>query len=85
MTEPNLDEILAGLSNYIVESIHLQPTPVRMIKLNQRQAKAQIEALIANQVREARIDELEKQVEMFEWGKGTDNLTDRIKALQEQK
>jgi hypothetical protein len=54
-TSDKLDEILAGLSNYIVESIHLQPTPVEMIKLNQRQAKQAIKSLVTK----ARIDELE--------------------------
>ena len=38
-----LDEILAGLANYIVESIHLEPSPVKMVKLNQRQAKQAIQ------------------------------------------
>lgn len=37
-----LDEIIAGLANYIVESIQLQPTPVEYKKLSQRQAKASI-------------------------------------------
>jgi len=35
-------------------------------------------ALIATQIQEARIDELELAVKSFEWGKGTDYLTDRI-------
>lgn len=41
-----------------------------------------ITKLIANQVREARIDELELAVKNFKWGDGTDYLTDRIEALK---
>jgi len=41
-----LDDILAALANYIVESIQLQPTSVKYRKLNQKQAKRQINALI---------------------------------------
>jgi len=42
----DIDEILAGLVNYVVESIHLEPTPVEYRKLNQKQAKQAIQDLI---------------------------------------
>ena len=45
-----LDEILTGLANYIVESIQLQPTPVEYKKLNQRQAKKAIEDFYRNKI-----------------------------------
>jgi hypothetical protein len=57
-TGNELDEILAGLANYIVESIQLQPTPVEYRKLNQKQAKRQIQELIDRQTKEARKDQI---------------------------
>jgi hypothetical protein len=42
-------------------------------------------ALIADQCRLARIDELQLAIDNFEWGKGTDHLDDRIKTLESEK
>jgi hypothetical protein len=42
-------------------------------------------AHIEARITDARVDELERMVETFEWGNGTDNLTDRIKELKENK
>lgn len=52
------------------------------IRANKDRLIKPIKALIANQVREARIDELELAVKNFKWGDGTDYLTDRIEALK---
>jgi len=56
MSNSNIDDILAALANYVVESIHLQPTPVEMIKLNQRQAKQAIQQLLDEAYKKGYID-----------------------------
>ena len=68
--EPNLDE----LANILLELTGSTPSGNFAVKF----AYQKIKALIATQIQEARIDELELAVKSFEWGKGTDYLTDRI-------
>lgn len=76
MTEPNLDGILIDLAVANIDGSYGYDE-----EAHDKATKA-IKALIANQVREARIDELELAVKNFKWGDGTDYLTDRIEALK---
>ncbi len=55
-----IDDILSGLANYIVESIHLQPTPVEMKKLNQKQAKSELLQVLLEVIGEDEPDETDK-------------------------
>ena len=53
--QSEVEEILMNFSNYVVESVTLEPTDVKNIKINLSQATKSILDLITK----ARIDELE--------------------------
>lgn len=85
MADTELDEVLTRL--YATGGFNLDGTSIahkRVEPLELGEAKQKLLKLIDKEVTRSRIDELKKQVEQFEWGKGTDNLTDRIKAIQEE-
>ena len=65
MTEPTIDDELQR----VMDSYHAGGYGEEFEEIKQ---------LISDQVAKARIDELELAVKSFEWGKGTDYLTDRI-------
>ena len=56
--DEQIDEILKAFACYLVETVELSPTDVKYRKINKIQAAHKIKALIADQVLDARIDEL---------------------------